>query len=125
LYLFILVGARPDGNWNPEIHPLGARIVVHRGAPQPVRDGPWQSPGDAGAGGASQRRTAGAGAPRAGAGAGCSPPERAALALTDPVTRLTGGAGAERIWDELRDQLTDEEIASLLRLIGAINLWTG
>jgi AhpD family alkylhydroperoxidase len=56
--------------------------------------------------------------------AGCfTPRERAALALTDAVTRLTGGAGAERIWDELRDQFTDEEIASLLWLIGAINLW--
>ncbi len=55
--------------------------------------------------------------------AGCfSARERSALRLTDAVTRLGEYGVSDPIWDEVRGHFTDDEIASLVWLIAAINM---
>jgi AhpD family alkylhydroperoxidase len=49
-----------------------------------------------------------------------SEPERAALALTEAVTRLDGGV-SDRVWDQVGAHFDDEQTASLLWAIAAIN----
>jgi AhpD family alkylhydroperoxidase len=51
--------------------------------------------------------------------------ERAALALTDAVTRLdNGGAGvADEVWDEAARQYEQPALAALLLDIATVNLW--
>jgi len=49
--------------------------------------------------------------------------ERAAFALTDAVTRLDHGGVPDDVWDAVRSEFTDQEIANLLIAIGMINLW--
>lgn len=51
--------------------------------------------------------------------------ERAALALTEAVTRLADTADAvpDGIWDEAADHYSEPELAALLLTIATINLW--
>jgi len=49
--------------------------------------------------------------------------ERAAFALTDAVTQLEPGGVSDDVWDAVRSEFTDDEIANLLIAIGMINLW--
>lgn len=49
--------------------------------------------------------------------------ERAALMLTEALTRLSPGGVDDDPWDQVRGQFTDHEIASLLWAIGAINAY--
>ncbi|MEV4416043.1 carboxymuconolactone decarboxylase family protein [Catellatospora sp. NPDC049609] len=49
--------------------------------------------------------------------------ERAALALTDEVTRLGEHGVSDETWDTARANFTDKEVADLILAIGAINLW--
>lgn len=49
--------------------------------------------------------------------------ERAALALTDEVTRLGEHGVSDEVWDTARASFTDKEVADLILAIGLINLW--
>lgn len=49
--------------------------------------------------------------------------ERAALALTDAVTRLEPGGVPDDVWDSAAKHFTDRELADLLLTIGTINVW--
>ena len=49
--------------------------------------------------------------------------ERAALALTEALTRLTETGIPDAVFDEVRGQFSDAEIASLTTAIVAINMW--
>jgi AhpD family alkylhydroperoxidase len=51
--------------------------------------------------------------------------ERAALALTEAMTRIADRADSvpDEIWNEARKHYKDAELASLLMSIGMINLW--
>ncbi|MFE3289800.1 carboxymuconolactone decarboxylase family protein [Rhodococcus sp. NPDC059234] len=51
--------------------------------------------------------------------------ERAALALTEAVTRLSDRADAvpDEIWDEAADHYDEQELASLILSIATVNLW--
>jgi AhpD family alkylhydroperoxidase len=49
--------------------------------------------------------------------------ERAALALTDAVTRLGEHGVPDDLWDPVVTELGDELVAKLLVAIGTINLW--
>lgn len=51
--------------------------------------------------------------------------ERAALALTDAVTRLAdhGHGVPDDVWEEAAKHWTEEELANLVLAIGTINLW--
>lgn len=49
--------------------------------------------------------------------------ERAALALTEAVTRLEPGGVPDDVWDRAVEQWSEEGAADLLLAIGAINLW--
>lgn len=52
--------------------------------------------------------------------------ERAALALTEAVTRLadrSGEAVDERLWDEVADHFDEKQIAALLLVIGVTNMF--
>jgi AhpD family alkylhydroperoxidase len=49
--------------------------------------------------------------------------ERAALALTDAVTRLGDHGVPDEVWDPVVKELGDELVAKLLVAIGTINLW--
>jgi AhpD family alkylhydroperoxidase len=51
--------------------------------------------------------------------------ERAALALTEAATRISDRADAvpDDIWQEARDNYSDEALAALMIEIGMINLW--
>lgn len=49
--------------------------------------------------------------------------ERAALALTDAVTKLGEHGVSDEVWDTARAAFTDKEVADLILAIGAINLW--
>lgn len=49
--------------------------------------------------------------------------ERAALALTDSVTRLGEGGVPDDVWDGAAKAFTQEEVADLLIAIATINTW--
>ena len=49
--------------------------------------------------------------------------ERAALALTDSVTRLGEGGVPDDVWDGAAKVFTQEEVADLLIAIATINVW--
>lgn len=49
--------------------------------------------------------------------------ERAALALTDSVTRLGEGGVPDDVWDTAAKLYTEEELADLLLAIVTINMW--
>lgn len=49
--------------------------------------------------------------------------ERAALALTDAVTRLGDHGVPDEVWDEAASVWTDKELADLLTAIATINVW--
>lgn len=52
-----------------------------------------------------------------------TPRERAALAWTDALTRISETHAPEADWAEARAQFSDPELAGLTTLIGMINLW--
>ncbi|MFF3646583.1 carboxymuconolactone decarboxylase family protein [Streptomyces sp. NPDC002564] len=54
-----------------------------------------------------------------------SPAERAALALAEDVTELSGREDAvpDEVWQEAAGHYTEEELASLVIHIGLVNLW--
>ena len=49
--------------------------------------------------------------------------ERAALALTDALTRLGGHGVPDEVWDEAMRHWSAEEVANLVLAIGTINVW--
>ena len=49
--------------------------------------------------------------------------ERAALALTEAVTRLSEGPVSDEVWAEAAGQFEETELAELVWLITAINAW--
>ena len=52
-----------------------------------------------------------------------TPEERAALDLTDAVTRLGDHGVPDDVWDAAAAAFTEEELANLLVAIGTINVW--
>ncbi|MEJ5975364.1 carboxymuconolactone decarboxylase family protein [Novosphingobium sp. PS1R-30] len=52
-----------------------------------------------------------------------TPRERAALAWTDALTKLSQGHTHEAAWDALAEQFTEEERVNLTLLINVINGW--
>jgi AhpD family alkylhydroperoxidase len=52
-----------------------------------------------------------------------TPAERAALALTEHVTRIADGGVPEHLAEELRQHYSDEQILALLMAIISINSW--
>jgi AhpD family alkylhydroperoxidase len=54
---------------------------------------------------------------------GYSDRERAALALTEAVTRLEPGGVADEVWDAAAALFDEEELGALLIKITAINAW--
>jgi AhpD family alkylhydroperoxidase len=52
-----------------------------------------------------------------------APRERAALAWTEVLTRLPDGGVPDEIYDRVRTQLSEKEIADLSFIIVAINAW--
>ncbi|WP_214325728.1 carboxymuconolactone decarboxylase family protein [Nonomuraea sediminis] len=50
--------------------------------------------------------------------------ERAALALTEQVTRIAdGGQVSDEVWDEAADHYSETELAALIMRIATVNLW--
>jgi AhpD family alkylhydroperoxidase len=49
--------------------------------------------------------------------------ERAALALTDAVTKLGDDGVPDDVWDEAAARWSEEEVANLVLAIGIINTW--
>jgi AhpD family alkylhydroperoxidase len=49
--------------------------------------------------------------------------ERAALALTDEVTKIADGGVSDEVWDAASKEFSDEEIGNLLLAIATINVW--
>lgn len=49
--------------------------------------------------------------------------ERAALALTDEVTRIADGGVPDEVWDAARAHFSEKELADLLLAIATINVW--
>ncbi|OWK36177.1 carboxymuconolactone decarboxylase family protein [Fimbriiglobus ruber] len=49
--------------------------------------------------------------------------ERAALAWTEAVTRVTDGHVPDAVFEEVRGQFTDKELADLTLAVAAINAW--
>jgi AhpD family alkylhydroperoxidase len=49
--------------------------------------------------------------------------ERAALALTEAVTRLSEGPVSDEVWSAAAEQFEETELAELLWLITTINAW--
>jgi AhpD family alkylhydroperoxidase len=49
--------------------------------------------------------------------------ERAALALTDAVTRLGEGGVPDEVWDTAVEELGEGQVAQLLFAIATINVW--
>lgn len=49
--------------------------------------------------------------------------EKAALAWTDAVTKLGTYGVPDEVWNQVREQFSDAEIAQLTMAIGMINLW--
>jgi AhpD family alkylhydroperoxidase len=52
-----------------------------------------------------------------------SPRERAALAWTDALTRISETHAPDDVYEEVRQHFDDKEIVDLTTLIGMINLW--
>jgi AhpD family alkylhydroperoxidase len=52
-----------------------------------------------------------------------TPQERAALALTDAVTKLGEDGVSDEVWAEATTQWSEEEVANLLLAIATINVW--
>lgn len=52
-----------------------------------------------------------------------TPQERAALALTDEVTRLGETGVTDHTWQEARKVWSEEEVTNLLLAIATINVW--
>jgi AhpD family alkylhydroperoxidase len=52
-----------------------------------------------------------------------TPQERAALALTDEVTRLGETGVTDQTWQEARKVWSEEEVTNLLLAIATINVW--
>jgi AhpD family alkylhydroperoxidase len=53
-----------------------------------------------------------------------NPRERAALAWTEAVTRIAETHAPDDVYEEVRREFDDRELAALTILIGMINLWT-
>jgi AhpD family alkylhydroperoxidase len=51
--------------------------------------------------------------------------ERAAIAWTEAVTKVTEGHVPDAVFKEVREQFNDKELADLTMAIAAINAWTG
>jgi alkylhydroperoxidase family enzyme len=49
--------------------------------------------------------------------------ERAALAWTEAVTDLSDGHVSDEVYEQVRLEFTEEEVASLTAAIAAINSW--
>ncbi|MBO0873960.1 MAG: carboxymuconolactone decarboxylase family protein [Pseudonocardia sp.] len=49
--------------------------------------------------------------------------ERAALALTDAVTRLGDAGVSDEVWAEATKHWSEEEVANLIMAIATINVW--
>ncbi len=49
--------------------------------------------------------------------------EKAALAMTDEITRITTGGLSEKTYEESKKHFSENEIAQLIMLIGTINTW--
>ncbi|WP_265445679.1 carboxymuconolactone decarboxylase family protein [Flexivirga meconopsidis] len=49
--------------------------------------------------------------------------ERAALALTDEVTRVSEGGVSDETWNAVADEFSEREVADLLMAIATINVW--
>ena len=49
--------------------------------------------------------------------------ERAALAWTEAVTRITDGHASDDVYEEVRQHFTEKELADLTLAIAAINVW--
>lgn len=49
--------------------------------------------------------------------------ERAALALTDAVTRIGDAGVSDEVWRDVTKHFTDEQVAGLLVAIATINVW--
>ncbi|KAB2912640.1 MAG: carboxymuconolactone decarboxylase family protein [Hyphomicrobiaceae bacterium] len=49
--------------------------------------------------------------------------ERAALAWTESLTRLSDDGAPDQFFERLKDHFTDKEIVDLTVLVGLINLW--
>ena len=49
--------------------------------------------------------------------------ERAALALTDAVTRIADGGVSDEVWADARRYWPETELGELIVAIGTINLW--
>lgn len=52
-----------------------------------------------------------------------SPRERAALAWTEALTTISGNHAPDDLFEEVRQQFTEEELTNLTLLIGQINSW--
>lgn len=52
-----------------------------------------------------------------------TPRERAALALTDEVTRIADGGVSDEVWAQAREHWSEEEVANLVIAIATINVW--
>jgi AhpD family alkylhydroperoxidase len=49
--------------------------------------------------------------------------ERAALALTDAVTKITEGHVPDEVWDRAKSQFSDPELVALVFTLTTINAW--
>lgn len=49
--------------------------------------------------------------------------ERAAIALTEEVTRISVAGVSDAVWSSVKECFDDQEIVSLLMAISAINVW--
>lgn len=49
--------------------------------------------------------------------------ERAAIALTEEVTRISVAGVSDAVWSSVKESFDDKEIVSLLMAISAINVW--
>jgi AhpD family alkylhydroperoxidase len=49
--------------------------------------------------------------------------ERAALALTDAVTKITDGHAPDAVWEHAKSQFNEQELIALLFTITTINAW--
>ncbi|MWC29344.1 carboxymuconolactone decarboxylase family protein [Paenibacillus sp. MMS18-CY102] len=52
-----------------------------------------------------------------------TPKERAALALTEAVTRISDGGVPQDVYDEVRGHFSESEIVALIMAVNAINSW--
>lgn len=52
-----------------------------------------------------------------------TPAERAALALTDAVTKISGHGVPDAVWNEVTAYWSDKEVADLIVAISTINVW--